>query len=138
MVADGTVKRVVDKEELHDAASCNSGYFRVGVNFHGRCHLRAATGHRFGGFFDFNKTHSAVTGDFESFMITESGDLDTILFGCLINREVMIDLKWFTVDEDFYFFGGEGCKRSKDVLDEFKFGQHLILLMFLSLLQINN
>lgn len=128
---------MVDKQELHDTASSESGWFGVCVNFHGGGDLRAAAGNGFRWFFDFYKAHSAVTGNFESFMVAESGYFDTILFGRLVNGEIIIDLVGFAVDEDFDFFGREGGEWGKDVLDEFKFWKHGNLLLFLSLLQIN-
>lgn len=85
LIANWTVKRVVDQKELHDAASGNSGCFRVGVNFHSRSHLGTAAGHGFGRLFDFDQTHSTVSGHFQSFVITESGNFNTILFGSLVN-----------------------------------------------------
>lgn len=48
LIANGTVQRMVDKQELHDTASSESGWFGVCVNFHGGGDLRAAAGNGFG------------------------------------------------------------------------------------------
>ena len=41
-------------------------------------------------------------------MIAESGYFDVVLFGCLEDGKIVIYFIGFVVDEDFYFFSGEG------------------------------
>lgn len=48
LVADGAVERVVGEQELHDSASGESGWFRIGVYLHCRGDLRAAASYWFG------------------------------------------------------------------------------------------
>ena len=41
-------------------------------------------------------------------MVAEARDFDAILFGCLEDGEVALDLVGFVVDEDLYLLGTEG------------------------------
>lgn len=122
LVADRTVQRMVDQKELHDASSGKSGNFRICIDFHCGCDLGAAWGHWLGWLLYFDEAHSAVTCDFKSFMIAKSWDFDSILFGSLVDWEVIIDLVRFSVDEDLNFLGWKRSKRSEKTLNCFKFG----------------
>ena len=55
--------------------------------------MRAAGSNGFGGLFHFDETHPAIACNFESFVVAEAWDLDSILFGSLEDGEVVIDLR---------------------------------------------
>jgi hypothetical protein len=50
-------------------------------------------------------------------VVAEARDLYVLLLGCLEDGEVVIDLVWFVVDENFYLFGGEGSIQPEMLLE---------------------
>ena len=78
---------------------------RTGMNFHGWSYLGAARSNWLWRLLDFYKAHSAVASYFEAFVVAEARNLDVIFLGSLEDREVVIDLVGFVVDEDLYFLG---------------------------------
>lgn len=71
-------------------------------------------------------------------MVAESGDVDSILFSSLVDRQIIINLVGFSIDEDFDLFSGKGSEGGKDILNYFKFGQHVLVAIFLIEIIIKN
>ena len=108
LVADGAVKGVVGQQKFHHSSSCMPGILGGCVDFHSGGHLGAAGGDGLGGFFDLDEAHPAVAGHFEAFVVAKAGDLDIVFLGSLEDREVVIDLVGFVVDENLNLLGREG------------------------------
>ena len=109
LVADRAIQRVVDEQKLHHPFArlfdhgrvrLDLGQFAVATAPHiahlhrtGRRRLGRATHH-------FDKTHAAVTGNRQPFVIAETGNFDSRLFAGLDQRQRAIHLDLVTVDDD--------------------------------------
>jgi len=74
LVADGTIERVVGEQELHDTFSCFVNEWGIRLDSHAGLHRPSAGGNRLWRSLDFDKTHTAVTGDHKLFMVAVSRD----------------------------------------------------------------
>ena len=109
LIADRTVKRVVDEEELHHPFPRLLHHGGVGLDDR-RLPIRAGPQvpdlHRAGGgglgraAHDLDKAHPAVARDRQPFVIAETRDLDSRLLTSLDQRQVRIDLDLGIVDDD--------------------------------------
>ena len=104
LIADRTVQRVVDQQELHGAFLRGQRLGRPGVNLHAFHHRRRAGRHRLGRFLDLDQTHPATGGDGQLLVITEAGDRDTRRIGGLDEHRALARLQRDAVDFDVNLF----------------------------------
>jgi len=109
LIADRAVERMVDEEELHHPFARLLDHRRVGEDFRRlavRAGAQVAHAHGAGGgglrraALDLDQAHSAVAGDRQTLVETETGNLRTGLFRRLKQRVVVGYLDLFPVDLD--------------------------------------
>lgn len=92
LITDGTVQRMVDENELQDTTPSQSCCFWMSINTHSGCNLRTARRNRFGWLCHLNEAHTTIACNFESLMIAESRNLDTVLLTCLKDGQLWFNL----------------------------------------------
>lgn len=100
LIANWAIERMISKEEFHDTASSNSGFLRLGDDFHVGSNLSSARGNRFGDALYLNQAHPTVTSDGESLVVAEPGNFNTTLCASLINSVRAIDFDGFVINKD--------------------------------------
>ena len=76
LIANGTIQRVVDQQEFHDALPGLAGEVGVGLDLPSVHDGHGAGGHGLGALLHLHQTHAAVAGDGETVVVAEAGNLD--------------------------------------------------------------
>lgn len=104
LVANRTIQRMINQQELHDTLPGLASQVRVGLDppaLHDR--------HRAGGdwlqlLLDLHQAHPAVPSDCQPLVVAEPGDLYPDLGRRLENRRSRRNLHWLVVDEQLHQF----------------------------------
>ena len=92
LVADRTVKRVVDEQELHHRLLRLECLVALGANDHALGHRRGARRHGLGRLFDVDQTHSAVRRNRKLLVIAEVRDVRARLVSGMHHHAAFGDL----------------------------------------------
>lgn len=112
LVANGAVEGMVSQKEFHDTLTGLLDEVGVGLDLHSRHDGEGARGDRLGGLFDLDQAHSAVSGDGETLVVTETGDVNTGLLASLNNGRSGLNLDSLAIHEnlDLVLDGSRGAE----------------------------
>jgi hypothetical protein len=100
LVANGAVQRMVGQKELHDTLASLLDKLGIGLDLHSGHDRESAGGDGLGRLFNFNQAHSAVSGNGQTLVVTETGDVDTSLLTGLDDSRAGLDLDGLAINKD--------------------------------------
>ena len=76
LVADRTVERVIDQQELHHPLLCLDRLWRFGENHHPVSRRHRTRSYRLWRFLHLDETHPAISGNRQALVVAEMSNLD--------------------------------------------------------------
>ncbi len=102
LIANRTIKRMVDQEKLHHPLACPLYRRCFGMHDHTLTHWQRTACHRLRRLFDLDQTHTAIARNGKAFVVTKPRYVRACFFARLQNSCPVLDFHFDAIDCEFW------------------------------------